>query len=528
MSTSGQFPPSSPFLDHHQEEDADPFSSKTSTNVTNQSKKFVINTPFNKDNSKTYPTPNPSSSTGVRSSSPARQNATITNNTEIVQTPDRASSPQESTFLGSENVEYKDPLNDVLRAKITSNHTTTLGRSSRCDYFVKSKFASRVHLKLQYDSERNELSILCKGFNGCVINFGTQIYGYVKQVSNHLFYFQKIEEFEIKSDDEIFHDISLFRGEQITVPYMDSLTLEIKDHVTVLDVCNDDSETEDELPVLNTRFSSVEPGKIEQVERINVTAVESGEVKEVEEKSVKDVEGNPIEKVDEAKAEETESKSIEKTPVEEPVEEPVEVKSDESTQDVKESSQDDSESIETLQNKPTITKKSHQPLQPKSESSLNKIPQSRRRKAEPGISPQKKKPLIKHLQPRDKISQLNIKEIVSTVEDLASVENVLINHLAFSRTSQTPLYTLQTVSAITQNLSRTQLRAVLFQIQSIGTIYRKGKDAAGKPLDEEYYYDVEKDDDLERTKLVSSIKGASGLRNCRKTHKQYFWKKPTK
>ncbi|CAM9019049.1 unnamed protein product [Wickerhamomyces anomalus] len=485
MSTSGQFPPSSPFLDHHQEEDADPFSSKTSTNVTNQSKKFVINTPFNKDNSKTYPTPNPSSSTGVRSSSPARQNATITNNTEIVQTPDRASSPQESTFLGSENVEYKDPLNDVLRAKITSNHTTTLGRSSRCDYFVKSKFASRVHLKLQYDSERNELSIL---------------------FSNHLFYFQKIEEFEIKSDDEIFHDISLFRGEQITVPYMDSLTLEIKDHVTVLDVCNDDSETEDELPVLNTRFSSVEPGKIEQVERINVTAVESGEVKEVEEKSVKDVEGNPIEKVDEAKAEETESKSIEKTPVEV---KPVEVKSDEV-------------------NSRSTTKKSNQPLQPKSESSLNKIPQSRRRKAEPGISPQKKKPLIKHLQPRDKISQLNIKEIVSTVEDLASVENVLINHLAFSRTSQTPLYTLQTVSAITQNLSRTQLRAVLFQIQSIGTIYRKGKDAAGKPLDEEYYYDVEKDDDLERTKLVSSIKGASGLRNCRKTHKQYFWKKPTK
>ena len=50
------------------------------------------------------------------------------------------------------------------------------------------------------------------------------------------------------------------------------------------------------------------------------------------------------------------------------------------------------------------------------------------------------------------------------------------------------------------------------------------KDAAGQPLQEEYYYMPENDEDRERTTLVSNIKGHGGLRSCRKTHKQYYWK----
>lgn len=510
MSTN-QFPPSSPFLDHHHNEDTDPFSSKDPQQSHTQSKKFVINSPFNKESlNKGYPTPNPSSSTGVRSSSPARVNREPSDLVDETQ--------QEPT------VEYKDPLKDVLKARLSLNHTTTLGRSSRCDYFIKSKYASRVHLKLQYKAESNELTVLCKGFNGVVINFGTEIYGYVKQVSNKLYYFQKLPQFEIKSNDEIFHDVSLFRDEQITVPYLDSLTLNIKGHITKLDIENDDSETEDELPVLNTRYSSVEPSKEQPtIEKIGVELAtkevkikESVEKMEIVEKSIEPI-SKTIEPVKEISVEET-SKPIEQSRSRSR-------SRSSSTSSVKSRSK----SVETTKIT-TTTNTSPSPLQPKSESSLNKQanqqqPRSRTRKAEPGLSPQKKK---QHQQPKEKISQLDIKSIIKTVPDLANVSNILINHLAFSRLSQTPLYQLQTVSATTQELSRTQLRAVLFELECIGTIYRQGKDAAGKPLDEEYYYDAARDTDEGRKQLVGSVKGAGGLRNCRKTHKQYFWKKPTK
>ncbi|OVF10341.1 putative S-adenosylmethionine synthase [Clavispora lusitaniae] len=115
---------------------------------------------------------------------------------------------------------------------------------------------------------------------------------------------------------------------------------------------------------------------------------------------------------------------------------------------------------------------------------------------------------------------------ISNISDRAEVENILINHLAFSRLSSTPASFLNTISAAVSQLSLAQLRAVLHHVQCIGVIYRQGKDAAGKPLEEEYYYIPEADTDPERQKLVASIKGHGGLRACRRTHKQYYWKKP--
>lgn len=116
--------------------------------------------------------------------------------------------------------------------------------------------------------------------------------------------------------------------------------------------------------------------------------------------------------------------------------------------------------------------------------------------------------------------------VLDDVKNLIEIDNILINHLAFSRLSSTPASFLRTISKLTQNLSLRQIRVVLNGIECIGVIYRTGKDAAGKPLEEEYYYDLDKDHDLDRTQLVMSIKGNGGLRSCRKTHKQYYWKKP--
>ncbi|ODV62032.1 uncharacterized protein ASCRUDRAFT_75254 [Ascoidea rubescens DSM 1968] len=110
---------------------------------------------------------------------------------------------------------------------------------------------------------------------------------------------------------------------------------------------------------------------------------------------------------------------------------------------------------------------------------------------------------------------------------LITLENILINHLAYTRLASTPIAFLQkNVSHLISKLDKVLLRKILNKIRCIGVIYREGKDAAGQSLDEEYYYDVEKDPDQDRKSLIKSIKGGNSLRSCRRSHKQYFWKKP--
>lgn len=108
----------------------------------------------------------------------------------------------------------------------------------------------------------------------------------------------------------------------------------------------------------------------------------------------------------------------------------------------------------------------------------------------------------------------------------SEIENVLTNHLAYSRLSSTPASFLLSISVLTGQLDLLQLRTILHNIKCVGVIHREGKDAAGKPLEEEYYYMPENDEDKERPALVQTIRGHGGLRACRRTHKQYFWKKP--
>lgn len=122
-----------------------------------------------------------------------------------------------------------------------------------------------------------------------------------------------------------------------------------------------------------------------------------------------------------------------------------------------------------------------------------------------------------------------IESVLSTVPELDDISNLITNHIAYSRVLQTPFSSIIDLNSIKKHsLTKLQLRCILIHsIDCIGVIFRQGKDAAGKPLDEEYYYIPEKDSDLQRVKLVEELKGSSShLRSCRKTHKQYFWKKP--
>ncbi|CAG8983124.1 hypothetical protein HYALB_00004567 [Hymenoscyphus albidus] len=126
-------------------------------------------------------------------------------------------------------------------------------------------------------------------------------------------------------------------------------------------------------------------------------------------------------------------------------------------------------------------------------------------------------------------------ENISEAESIPVVNHV-VNQLAFSRLSSTPLSVImnhlpaEIKAGVTTNtnsgLTKSQLCKVLDAAPSIGKIRREGKDAAGKPLESEYYYIPDMDTDEQRRAAVVDGLRKPSLRNCRKHHKQYYWKRP--
>ncbi|KAK0620572.1 hypothetical protein B0T14DRAFT_429865 [Immersiella caudata] len=112
--------------------------------------------------------------------------------------------------------------------------------------------------------------------------------------------------------------------------------------------------------------------------------------------------------------------------------------------------------------------------------------------------------------------------------ETAAVTNHVINQLAFSRLSSTPLSTIMSKipTETKKDLEKDQLRVIIEATPCLGIIRRQGKDAAGKTLESEYYYIPEMDTDEQRRLAVTDGLRKPSLRNCRKQHKQYFWKRP--
>ncbi|KAI5282190.1 hypothetical protein KEM52_003745, partial [Ascosphaera acerosa] len=70
-----------------------------------------------------------------------------------------------------------------------------------------------------------------------------------------------------------------------------------------------------------------------------------------------------------------------------------------------------------------------------------------------------------------------------------------------------------------RNLTRAEIKLIIEGTACIGVVSREGKDAAGQPLESEYYYVPDADgDDLRRTAVMSQLM-KPGLRSCRKQHK---------
>jgi hypothetical protein len=108
----------------------------------------------------------------------------------------------------------------------------------------------------------------------------------------------------------------------------------------------------------------------------------------------------------------------------------------------------------------------------------------------------------------------------TSFSDKFDLTSHVINQLAFSRLSSTPLSTI--LSHLPEEagaISRDDLTALINAIDCIGKVSREGKDAAGKKLESEYYYIPDEDKDEKRKEAVVNDLMKPGLRACRKQHK---------
>lgn len=131
-----------------------------------------------------------------------------------------------------------------------------------------------------------------------------------------------------------------------------------------------------------------------------------------------------------------------------------------------------------------------------------------------------------HPQP-DKAKEPAVAPDLSHV-DVPTVTNHVVNQLAFSRLSSNPLSTLLSnlPAEDKSGLTREELRYIVETATCIGTIPRQGKDADGKPLESQYYYVPEMDDDENRRAAVVDGLRKPTLRNCRKHHVVCFCHSP--
>lgn len=356
--------------------------------------------------------------------------------------------------------------------------TVTIGRSSKSNDFQlapKSALISRTHLAVTYFPNTNSLRIKCYGKNGVVVNFPRVLkYKLVRQLKEKIFELVPRDS-DVEAEAEILtkHIVSqkgitsfvLNEKEICFIPYMTGLQLS---------------------------FGSV---SLELV--------------------IKHCIGEEIKKSEKNRQEK--NVNIPSSPLAEVVE-----------YDENDRSED---SNENLQSKLLSEEHSDRQQQSKNikrqndDSKGNSLSYKKQKLSSKSDSTASKRQALDSVLEKLKVLDISIKELV----------HLLTNHIAFAPVQQIPLKQLyESNNTTTKHLTLPQFKIftenLLLHLEpSIQMIPRKGKDAAGKLLDPEFFYDVEKDTNEERILIVGSLKGGrSGLRSCRKTHKQYFWKKPTK
>ncbi|ABN64348.2 predicted protein, partial [Scheffersomyces stipitis CBS 6054] len=467
---SAQFPPSSPLISNDDYAVSDPFAVKSSYSKGQVEERGRTD----------YPTPNPSSAL-FRSSSPKKPRM---NSDKILKLLRRTKVAINKDF----NILHPDAR--VLRIPlVTSKSHITIGRSSKtCDYALNShdSYISRSHVSVCHNAEHIVLS--CIGSNGVAIRIPKPCFVYATSAKNHFVVMENksgkpldITNMDLQKTrrsivlDANHTEFFVRKNETVTLPRFSNVLLEISEQVLLLNPEDIEEElTEDEMPVLIQNEPMATPLK----------APLKNFPPRTPQKSL--VHPKPVSSF---KIFEEVNKEEPKTP---------------------------SPSVS-----PQLFRQST-PLNDKSNTFSNpSTPKTKRASSE---EPPKQKKKSKKTSEIEKV-EIN-QEWIKDINNVEEINNILINHLAFSRLSSTPASFLNTISVVASKLELRQIRVLLHNIKCIGVIYREGKDAAGKPLEEEYYYISENDDDAKRTALVANVKGHGGLRSCRRTHKQYYWKKP--
>ncbi|KAI9710645.1 MAG: hypothetical protein M1828_002132 [Chrysothrix sp. TS-e1954] len=167
------------------------------------------------------------------------------------------------------------------------------------------------------------------------------------------------------------------------------------------------------------------------------------------------------------------------------------------------------------------------------------------------VSPQRRRePLRASVSPKQPTAPPKIDQVFQEEYgiELSPIRNHVINQLAFSRLHALPLSTImnnlpaslkqgpltQSVAAQPTKVGKTEsvgspapartlrdvdLKKLLDDTACVGEIMREGKDASGKKLENEFYYVHEMDSDHMRKSAVENSLGKPGLREVRKQHK---------
>lgn len=523
--SEAQFPPSSPVLNATDHED--PFAVRSKDTFTRGRENVSL------------PTPNPSSSVG-RSSSPTRHEHDELKFYSTVDTPYKNALAEITTPVKPRSISINKDFNilnpdtSVMRVPLlAARPQVVIGRSSKaCDYYLRSaqasssmdKSVSRRHVLIQHSATK--ITFKCLGYNGlmmmvpkaCMVTKKTDSDDDVYVLTETTKPLENTLESKTIRLEENYTEFQVMRNESIEMPRFANVLLQIRDHVVLV---NPDDCDEDLTDSETTSMS--EPNAVK--EKSTITG--SNKTKSLQTD------------VDDLSTPETFHLVTPRTPSKAKLGSVLSGQDDEMTPSVKKQKKDFSSNVENdkenihRQFDLALTTKSisdrkeiKRPTTPLANKSTN-LPKNapiKRRAAseEPSVQKKPKKVATHDVHGKLIISQ----DCIKNVTNIKEIENILVNHLAFSRLSSTPASTLNTISATVAKLTLPQLRTVLHNTNCIGVIYRQGKDAAGKSLEEEYFYEPEKDQDSQRILLLALIKGHGGLRACRKTHKQYYWKKP--
>ncbi|QPG74235.1 hypothetical protein FOA43_001560 [Brettanomyces nanus] len=470
-----------------------------------------------------YPTPNPSSSLGYLPSSSTGEDYSraVEENKENISpsSPQRVIKKYKANTLplastASFNAQVRK-ISKVLNIDPTHDCHVSVGRSTKLSQFTlnpHNKLMSRVHCIVDYISAEHKVQLYCKGWNGLNVTVPGLVD--VKAVKDNVYSIEPKGLDAVKSDRVLFEDpqftnFYILKGETINLPVMESIVMDIRGEVVLIEFSR---EGDNELAMAVEDSKEVNETKDED-EEVNEAKEEDREVNEAKEV----IESKEAEEVNEAK-EGIESKEAEvkKVIATAPIK----------SQTAKAFTETPNKIVTKVLAKIVTAQKLKANANSKESSKEPPHEHHKRvRKAYIREEEKEEKDLFEHM------TTAQIQSVLKEIPGLKDITHVLTNHIAYSRLLQVPLSDLLSLNPVKEGgLTRLQLRCVLVHhISCVGLIYRPGTDAAGLPLDEEYYYIPEKDEDKSRVTLVEELKGsASHLRSCRKTHKQYFWKRPKK